>query len=77
MASRAVAVTAAVLGTISGLLLVRAVAPGSLSDYVSASGVLGQAHAPAYRLGIYGLALTAALLSFAVTRLTGDPGLVG
>jgi hypothetical protein len=69
MASRAVAAAAAVLGTISGLLLVRAVVPGSLGDYVSASGVPGQAYATLYQAGIYGLAVTAGLLAYAARNV--------
>ncbi|MEV6964307.1 DUF998 domain-containing protein [Hamadaea sp. NPDC051192] len=73
MASRAVAATAAVLGAISGLLLVRAVAPGALDDYVSASGVPGQPHPASYRLGIYGLALTAGLLAWVTRSIVALP----
>ncbi|NUT03798.1 MAG: DUF998 domain-containing protein [Hamadaea sp.] len=73
MASRAVAATAAVLGTISGLLLVRAVAPASLADYVSASAVPEQPHTLAYRLGIFGLAATAALLAVATRSIVALP----
>jgi len=63
---RVLALVAAALGTVSGLLLVRAVAPASLAEYVSASGVPGQPHATLYRVGIFGLAATAGLLTVVV-----------
>jgi hypothetical protein len=68
MSSRVLAAGAAVLGTVCGVLVALVVAPVGIAGYVSENGVPGSPHATVYRIGVLGVAVTAALLAIALRR---------